>query len=353
MLGFGSYGKVYEVEDNETKGLFAIKDIILDDENEKSIVIQEVKQLMKLRSQYVVNCLDAWFEFNNLFIQMELCSQSLKHIIEVKAKTFQRQSNEPMDCIEYYITSHLMLEMCECIEYLHTRDPPVIHRDLKPANILINDKPIANRFIKLGDFGLSTDHIRTDTHSISHTPNVGTLKYRAPEINTDPNNCTQKYNEKCDVYSLGMILMDIFDLTDTTIDGASINIYNTSSFGYYMENMFNLIQQMKQIQYTARPTVSFDSKSQIELNNLKTRDNTFYIIGPQSSNVLIYDQSDIDCINNCVVKANIVPNVQLRQHKPLQEYCANSGGHSSDLREITAWKVKRVSYPQNSHKTSK
>ncbi|XP_054154012.1 E3 ubiquitin-protein ligase HERC2-like, partial [Oppia nitens] len=131
----------------------------------------EVKQLLKLRSQFVVNCLDAWFEFNNLFIQMELCSQSLKHIIEMKAKTFQRQSNEPMDCIEYYITSHITLEMCECVEYLHTRNPPVIHRDLKPANILINDKPTANRFIKLGDFGLSTDHIRTDTHSISHTPN--------------------------------------------------------------------------------------------------------------------------------------------------------------------------------------
>jgi len=26
-------------------------------------------------------------------------------------------------------------QVCEALEYLHTRTPPIIHRDIKPANI--------------------------------------------------------------------------------------------------------------------------------------------------------------------------------------------------------------------------
>ncbi|XP_054158275.1 putative mitogen-activated protein kinase kinase kinase 7-like [Oppia nitens] len=146
---------------------------------------------------------------------MELLSQSLKDLIEMKSEIFEREINEPMDCIEYYITSHIMLEMCECVEYLHTRQPPVIHRDLKPGNILINDKPLDNRFLKLCDFGLATDHNRYGTESELHTNNVKTHKYIAPEVfGNNNNNGSDRlaYNEKSDIYSMGYILLDLFDV---------------------------------------------------------------------------------------------------------------------------------------------
>ncbi|XP_054154062.1 stress-activated protein kinase alpha-like [Oppia nitens] len=166
-------------------------------QKQKLKILDEVKQLLKLQSKFVVNCLDAWLESKKIYIQMDLYSQSLNDIIKLKSKTFQRQSNEPMDCIEYYITSHIMLEMCECVEYLHTRQPPVIHRDLKPANILINDRPVIdNRFLKLCDFGLSTDHNRTDSQSDSHTSKLGTIGYTAPEV------FKRDYNEKSDIYKI-------------------------------------------------------------------------------------------------------------------------------------------------------
>ncbi|XP_054155056.1 calcium-dependent protein kinase 2-like [Oppia nitens] len=206
--GVGTYGQVYKVEDRETNQLFAIKEIFNDINN--SYLIDEVKNLLKLRSKYVVYYYDGWIESDFLYIQMELCLQSLGKLLEIKGQTFGRQANhrceQPIDLVEYYITSHIIQELCECVEYLHTRQPPVIHRDLKPENILIqiiNDKSIGNRFIKLCDFGLATEHNRWvgGQSSELHTNKTGTQLYRAPEVNRDADDRIA-YNEKSDVYSL-------------------------------------------------------------------------------------------------------------------------------------------------------
>ena len=44
-----------------------------------------------------------------------------------------------------------MIDIMSAIEYLHTRNPPIIHRDIKPENILID----AEGKVKLADFGWS------------------------------------------------------------------------------------------------------------------------------------------------------------------------------------------------------
>lgn len=70
----------------------------------------------------------------------------------------------------------------------------MVHRDLKPENVLI-DKEL-NNTLKIIDFGTSIqikdgEHL-TNTH--------GTSYYIAPEV------LNKKYNEKCDVWSVGVIL---------------------------------------------------------------------------------------------------------------------------------------------------
>ena len=71
------------------------------------------------------------------------------------------------------------------------------HRDLKPSNILFsytNEKK--NDFIiKLGDFGLATDLVSTKSAS-----NAGTDLFKAPEVENG------KFSNKCDLYSIGVIL---------------------------------------------------------------------------------------------------------------------------------------------------
>ena len=136
---------------------------------------------------------------------MELCSDNLKNIIAKKSECFERQSSEAMNSIEFYISCQLFKELLECVQYLHESIPQIIHRDLKPENILIKESPTNGRFLKLGDFGLSREHLHSGD---SYTMAVGSFKYMAPEV------YTKKYSTKVDVYSLAQITNELFDFNN-------------------------------------------------------------------------------------------------------------------------------------------
>ena len=111
-----------------------------------------------------------------------------------------------MNSIEFYISCQLFKELLESVGYLHESNPPIIHRDIKPHNILITEESQNGRFLKLCDFGLATfDSLRT----VSHFVGIGTPKYMAPEAS----NITRfGYNTKADIYSLGFIAQELFDI---------------------------------------------------------------------------------------------------------------------------------------------
>ncbi len=67
----------------------------------------------------------------------------------------------------------LMARILEILDYLHTRNPPVIHRDIKPANLL----RAADGQVSLVDFGGVRDVLRQEGGSTV----VGTFGYMAPE----------------------------------------------------------------------------------------------------------------------------------------------------------------------------
>ncbi|CAG2106101.1 unnamed protein product [Medioppia subpectinata] len=144
----------------------------------KNHVFNEVQNLAKLDSEYVAKYYHSWTESHYLYIQMEFCSQSLKSVLKDKPIVFERQPEEAMNIFEYFISCEIFKELLECVEYLHESNPPLIHRDLKTDNILIKRNIRSNRWVKVCDFGLATDH---DMPSMSHTSNVGTSQYMAPE----------------------------------------------------------------------------------------------------------------------------------------------------------------------------
>ncbi len=160
--------------------------------------------MSKIRSDYVVHYNHSWTENNEiLYIQMELCFNTLKAIMEQKQNDFKRKRFEVMTPLEYYISSELFEETLEAVNYLHSLKPPIIHRDLKPNNILITDGT-NGRFVKIADFGLATFH-KFDEQT--HTEGLGNARYVAPEVSSGRN-----YDMKADIYSLGVVLQDLFDV---------------------------------------------------------------------------------------------------------------------------------------------
>jgi serine/threonine protein kinase len=69
-----------------------------------------------------------------------------------------------------------------------------MHRDIKPSNILVN-----NGVLKIADFGLARQIIEGERSALEE--HVGTMITAAPQIVFK-----EEYTNKCDIYSLGVIL---------------------------------------------------------------------------------------------------------------------------------------------------
>ncbi|CAN4108640.1 unnamed protein product [Withania somnifera] len=86
------------------------------------------------------------------------------------------------------------------MDCLHTSNPTIVHRDLKSPNLLV-DK---NWNVKVCDFGLS--RLKHNTF-LSSKSTAGTPEWMAPEVlRNEPS------NEKCDIYSFGVILWELATL---------------------------------------------------------------------------------------------------------------------------------------------
>ncbi|MCD9559114.1 hypothetical protein HAX54_016847 [Datura stramonium] len=98
---------------------------------------------------------------------------------------------------------YIALGVARGILYLHTEaDPPIIHRDIKANNILLDSKFTA----KVSDFGISRLAPLPDAETSGHVSTVvkGTPGYLDPEYLF-----THKLTEKSDVYSLGIVFLEL------------------------------------------------------------------------------------------------------------------------------------------------
>nr|CDS31112.1 eukaryotic translation initiation factor 2 alpha [Hymenolepis microstoma] len=240
-------------------------------------------------------------------IQMELCA----------CKTLSAVLDEATVSISQDRAWNYFREMTDGLAYIHSKG--VIHRDLKPANILLD----ANDHVKIGDFGLATRmsakassawkeysafkhgyrsgkldrsygsnlaailenpddgsnplidpsssntnmHSLTASHLNTMTSNVGTYIYMSPEISKTSKGKNRRlvYDEKVDIYSLGIVLFEMFyHRTSTGMERANIFddlrkpkiIFPPDWNAKAMPNQTYLIRALLQHDPTLRPSAS-------------------------------------------------------------------------------------------------
>lgn len=118
--------------------------------------------------------------------------------------------------LAFKVVIELALDLSRGLSYLHSKK--IVHRDVKSENMLLN----ANRTLKMADFGVARVEAQNPRDMTGET---GTLGYMAPEVLDG-----KPYNRKCDVYSFGICLWEIYccdmpypDLSFADLSSAVVN----------------------------------------------------------------------------------------------------------------------------------
>ncbi len=168
-----------------------------------------------------------------LYIQMEYCKNK-------SLETWINNNITDESSIINNISTILFIihQIIDGLEYLHLNG--IIHRDLKPANIFISD----NYEIKIGDFGLSKIYnFENGNKKIkfkNNTSNIGTIPYISPE------QYSNSYNNLTDVYSLGIIILELFIPFNTYMEKYTfinnlITDINNNSINIELLNKHNIV----------------------------------------------------------------------------------------------------------------
>ncbi|CAN0857068.1 Serine/threonine-protein kinase STY13 [Linum grandiflorum] len=98
--------------------------------------------------------------------------------------------------LPYKVVIQLALDLSRGLSYLHSKK--IVHRDVKSENMLLDNQ----RNLRIADFGVARVEAQNPSDMTGET---GTLGYMAPEVLDG-----KPYNRRCDVYSFGICLWEIY-----------------------------------------------------------------------------------------------------------------------------------------------
>jgi alpha-tubulin suppressor-like RCC1 family protein len=211
-LEHGTFGKVFKIKD-KNGNYFAIRKVKPIDGYEKDFLREFIKLSIanQIGSEFFVKHYDSWFEKNKnntgfiLYIKIELCDKTLKDVMNEIHTEFLKKEDKILSLVGYYLASEIFIDILRSVLYLHQHK--VTHRNLNPSNILFKKESNCDIYVKIIDFGLSKLHEFTEQ---SHTQGREMYRYVAPEVMNSNTN-----GVKADIYSLGIILENLFKIDPT------------------------------------------------------------------------------------------------------------------------------------------
>ncbi|DBA02655.1 TPA: hypothetical protein N0F65_010480 [Lagenidium giganteum] len=185
IIGEGNFSIVKECIRKSDGSRYAVKCINKSSLNPKdrSNLVQEISILKELDHPHIIKLFDVYDD------DSEMCYLVMEYA----------EGGELFDRIiakEYYTEAEakkVVKVVAKVLAFCHARG--VTHRDLKPENLLYADES-ENAKIKIADFGFA----KLVTAETNMSTMCGTPGYYAPEIVRK-----QPYDNKCDIWSLGVI----------------------------------------------------------------------------------------------------------------------------------------------------
>lgn len=243
-LGKGGMGAVYKAKELSLGRFVAIKEMSLSNLLDPADLTEAV-QLFGQEARML-----AGFQhprIPRIYAHFELNGRWYLVMDYIEGETLEdRLGKSPNHRLTATQSLEYCLELCDALQYLHGKNPPVIFRDLKPANVMCG----ANGHISLIDFGIARHFKPGQTKD---TTNYGSAGYAPPEQYG-----RAQTTERSDIYALGAVLHQMLtgsDPADNPFHFAPLDIHTVPElYGYSALTDLNaLVISMVNIDPKQRP----------------------------------------------------------------------------------------------------
>ena len=228
-IGKGTFGNVYESKNLIFNNKVAMKVIPKNEKMDNVFIQNEINILKKLSHPNIVRIYEFYESYNCFYLINEFCPEG---------ELFEYINNSKLN--EQQLSS-IFYQVFSGLKYLHENN--ILHRDLKPENILIFKKETdfvdkqEYFWIKIIDFGTA----KIFKNDKNEDKVVGSPYYIAPEV------LNKDYNEKCDTWSVGVILY-MFLVGRPPFDGQNnIEIIHSIRHKNYDQNNEKLLKHSPEV----------------------------------------------------------------------------------------------------------